>query len=109
MDGSDSIRSGKNKKSDEWIRATEAVKETVDRLDIRFFSLVQFSNDNIDHIENFDIKRGGKQAAKQRIDDELKDAQMKDTTNTYHALDHVSGMHFSARVSILRFQPKKSC
>ena len=95
VDGSDSIRSGTNDGRDEWVTATNAIKETVEKLDINFFSLVQFSKDNVDHIENFNVKRDGKDAAKYEIENELRDTQMKDTTNTYHALEHISTMHFA--------------
>ena len=93
VDGSDSIRSGEKK--DEWVMATNAIMDTVDKLDIRFFSLVQYADEYEDHIVNFDIKQKGKEAAKEEIENELRYSQMKDTTNTYHALEHVSNMHFS--------------
>ena len=96
VDGSDSIRSGKKVANwnDEWVLATRSIQQIVQELDIRYFSLVQFSDTTIDHIENFDIEAEGKEEAKEEIEDELEDAQIMKGTNTYHALEHVSQMSF---------------
>ena len=96
VDGSDSIRSGKKVANwnDEWVLATRSIQQIVQELDIRYFSLVQFSDTTIDHIENFDIEANGKEVAKNEIEDELEYAQIMKGTNTYHALEHVSQMSF---------------
>jgi hypothetical protein len=96
VDGSDSIRSGKKvaQWNDEWVLATRSIQQIVQEMDIRYFSLVQFSDTTIDHIENFDIESEGKEEAKDEIEDELADAQIMKGTNTYHALEHVSQMSF---------------
>ena len=53
---------------DEWDLAIESIKRTVEALDVRYFSLVQFSTGApVDHIKNFNVQQRGKAEAVQLI------------------------------------------